>query len=196
LVAVGTDNGDDDDDGCWADTGPGDAGGTAGTGDDGCLSITDTDGDGGTAETGDDCCVYDTAAADPRKLSYSSVPSVTDNFAIFMTSGFCVSPESDWRGQKSNPIMDPITITAAIPPTTPPINVPLSLLLLAVDSPDKVGVVALSWLGTAAATPEGFVGGLIDASSGGKVGNTDGLAMFIATVGEGETTGAADTYGV
>jgi hypothetical protein len=105
------------------------------------------------------------------------------------------SPESIvLRRQTKNPIKDPITIAAAIPPTTPPINATLSLLLLlAVDSPDKVGVVALSRFGTAAVT-EGFVGGLIGASIGGKVGNTEGLVVFIATVGEGETVGAADTY--
>jgi hypothetical protein len=39
--------------------------------------------------------------------------------------------------------------------------------------------------GTAAATEE-FVGGLIGASIGGKVGNRDGLVVFIATVGEGK----------
>jgi hypothetical protein len=138
--------------------------------------------------------VADTAAG-PSKLSCPVVPSVKEYFAP-LTSDLCVLPESVLRRQTKNPIKNPITIAAPMPPTTPPINAPL---LLDVGPPGKVGVVATAWFGTATATG-GFVDGLTGAFIGDKVG--DGPVVFITTVGEGVTgafvtgTGAADTYRV
>jgi hypothetical protein len=112
----------------------------------------------------------------PSTLSFPAFPSVKEYIAP-VTYDICVSPESVLRRQTKNPINDPITIVAAKPPNTPPINAPLVLVLLAVDCPGKVGVVVRGSIGTATAV----VGGLIGASVGDKVGNSDEL-VFIITV--------------
>jgi hypothetical protein len=140
-------------------------------------------------------CVDSMGCAGPSKLSCPEFPSVMDVGATPpLTAGLGTLIESAGRRKTKKPIKDPITIAAAIPPTTPPINAPLLLLLLSVDSTVSVGVAPRGRIG--AATAGGFVDGRICTSDGDKVGNKEGLVVFITTVGEGETTGAADTYRV
>jgi hypothetical protein len=180
--------------------------GTSGkaTGAGGGMATAIPGGGGGIGVVDRTGCLASMGCAGPSKLSCPPLPSVMDDGATpTLTAGLGTLLDSAGRRKTKKPIKDPITIAAAIPPTTPPINAPLLLLLLLlsplpVDSTVNVGVAPRGRVAAGAATAGGFVDGRIGASTGGKVGNKDGLVVFTTTVGMGVTgalvngTGAAD----